>query len=201
MEEITVNIGELVTGNSGIANDTRQFVQFTGEKLGEYTEYGTDHRGNITDTRGRTEQLFRVDDGRLVVHVHEWSRWVGEPDTESLVTVTEKTLGPTGLFRQLGAACGFGRPLTLDEAGPVEWPESNTEAPAVRLTSSGALGGIEEEAPEVTLTVRIDASDSELNDAISDFLHELNDWGVHLCPDEHPLTRLRLALLAVRSKD
>lgn len=119
MEEITVNIGELVTGNSGITNDTRQAVEFTGEKLGEYREYGTDRSGAITDTRGTTQTLYRTAEGGLVVHVHEWSRWVGEPDTEWLYAVTEKSLQPGGAYGRLGAACGFGRPLTLAESiGP-----------------------------------------------------------------------------------
>lgn len=135
VEEITVNIGELVTGNSGITNDTRQAVEFTGEKLGEYREYGTDRYGNITDTRGTTQTLYRTADGGLVVHVHEWSRWVGEPDTEGLYAVTEKSLQPGGAYDRLGAACGFGRPLTLAEAiGP---RRAATGPAGIRETSSG----------------------------------------------------------------
>ncbi len=158
MEEITVNVGELVTSNSGTTNDTRQVVQFTGEELGTYREYGTDHHGNITDTRGTTETLYRAADGRLVVHRHVWSRWMGEPDTESLHAVTEESLQPTGKNARLGAVCGFGRPLTLEEA---IGPTAGTEPPAWRETSSGAFVDIESNE-ELTLTLRGDSSDAEI---------------------------------------
>jgi len=50
-----------------------------------------------------------------VVHVDEWSRWQGEPNTETLVEVTVEDLGPDGEHWQLGEKAGFGRPMTLDE--------------------------------------------------------------------------------------
>lgn len=264
MEKVAVKFGTLEVGNGGIVNDTRQDVEFTGEKLGEYREYGTDRRGKITDTRGITETLYRAEDGRFVVHTNEWSRWQGEPNTESLNVVTEEDLQPGGGYPGLGAACGFGRALTLEEAiGP-----RGTEPPAVRETSSGvfrdwvrnnpglqnvlvkqvnreeltlifrrrdsdAAGllidavltrlfgedakdeaiwprmvpdrpgavvevGEFEDVPEITLTVRLGVSDSELSDAISDFNHALCDYGAHLDGEETPLGRLRLALLKVR---
>ena len=112
---ITVQIGSIVTGNSGQTNDNRRDVQFAGEKLASRTEYGSGNNGGITDTRGVTETLYRADDGRLVVHVDVWSRWQGEPSMESLQLVTEDDLSPTGRFAELGAEAGFGRPLTLDE--------------------------------------------------------------------------------------
>ena len=61
--------------------------------------------------------MFRkAADGRLVVHVHDWSRWQGEPDVYSLHHVDRAALQPGGEYEHLGAECGFGRPLTLDEA-------------------------------------------------------------------------------------
>lgn len=117
METITVLIGTLEPLSNGAAQDSRREVQFEGERLGARTEYGYDtKRGNLTDTRGTTETLYRAADGRLVVHVDDWSRWRGEPNTESLHQVTERDLQPGGRFELLGAECGYGRPLTLDEA-------------------------------------------------------------------------------------
>lgn len=117
MEKITVQIGSIVSGSSGQTNDNRRDVVFVGEQLAERTEYGTGRDGvSITDTRGRTETLYRTDDGRLVVHIKDWSRWQGEPSTYSLRQVTEDDLGPTGDLAELGAEAGMGRPMTLDEA-------------------------------------------------------------------------------------
>lgn len=117
MDTITVLVGTLETLNNGESQDGRREVTFEGEKLGSLTTYGYDTRSDrLTDTRGETETLYRAADGRLVVHVNDWSRWRGEPNTESLHAVTETDLQPGGRFDALGAACGYGRPLTLDEA-------------------------------------------------------------------------------------
>jgi len=117
METITVYVGSVVAGSSGQVNDTRREVQFEGEELAHYTEYGAGREGvGITDTRGVTETLYKTADGRLVVHVDDWSRWQGEPSTESLHQATEADLGPGGRFEALGAKSGFGRALTIDEA-------------------------------------------------------------------------------------
>lgn len=117
METITVFVGTVNTTNSGFVQDGRREVSFDGELLGSRTEYGyDDRRGNLTDTRGMTETLYRAADGRLVVHVKDWSRWQGEPTTEHVHAVTEADLLPGGRFEDLGHECGFGRPLTLAEA-------------------------------------------------------------------------------------
>lgn len=116
MEKITLHIGQIVVMSNGAQQDSRRAVQFEGEKLGEYGEFGLGRDGKPTDTRGTIETLYRVSDGRLVVHTDEWSNWQGEPNTEWLTQVTEADLQPGGDFEDLGAACGFGRPLTLDEA-------------------------------------------------------------------------------------
>lgn len=111
METIEVFIGSSRILSGGQVVDTLRPVSFFGEKLGEYATLTGDN-----DTRGIKERLFRVNDGRLIVHVKAWSRWQGEPDTHSLHEVTEADLQPNGRFEFLGAASGFGRPLTLDEA-------------------------------------------------------------------------------------
>jgi len=117
MDKITVQIGSVVSGSSGQTNDKRRDVQFVGEKLTSRTEYGTGSDGvSLTDSRGVTETLYRTDDGRLVVHVKDWSHWQGEPNVYSLHQITEADLSPTGKYAELGADAGMGRPLTLDEA-------------------------------------------------------------------------------------
>ena len=117
MAEITVYVGSLVVLSNGAQQDTRKKVVFEGEELGTYREYSADPRNpeRLSDTRGMTQTLYRAADGRLVVHTEEWSRWQGEPNTEWLTEVTEADLQPGGDFEDLGAACGLGRPLTLDE--------------------------------------------------------------------------------------
>lgn len=114
-ETITVLMGTYVVGSGGIVQDDRWEVQFEGEELAQRTGYGYD-RGDLTDTRGVTQTLYRTEDGRLVVHVEDWSRWQGEPTTYTLLEVTEEDLGVGGRFEALGREAGFGRPLTLDEA-------------------------------------------------------------------------------------
>lgn len=124
MDTITVLVGTLESLNGGRTQDGRREVVFEGETLGSQTEYGYDSkRGNLTDTRGTTETLYRAADGRLVVHVKDWSRWQGEPTIESLHQVTEQDLQPGGRFEALGHECGFGRPWTLDEALRRDGPE------------------------------------------------------------------------------
>jgi len=120
MGTVKVWVGATVAGNSGQVNDDRRVVEFDGEELAERTEYGAGRAGGITDTRGITETLYRAADGRLIVHVRDWSHWQGEPTVETLHEVNEADLGPTGRFSQIGYEAGFGRPLTLDEALPAK---------------------------------------------------------------------------------
>lgn len=127
MDTITVLVGSVVAGSGGQVNDTRRPVEFAGEELGTYREYGEGRDGvGITDTRGVTETLYKAEDGRLIVHVKDWSNWQGEPTTESVHEVTAADLGATGQFSALGLECGYGRPLTLEEVlgeGPDEEAE------------------------------------------------------------------------------
>ncbi len=115
MEPITVTVGEVVGLDGGLVEDDRREVAFVGEKIGVWLRYG-EHKGRPTDTRGVTQTLYRAEDGRLVVHLSKWSRWQGEPTTETLTAVTEADLSVGGSYEALGRECGFGRPLTLDEA-------------------------------------------------------------------------------------
>ena len=109
METIEVLIGGYVRGGGDEQDDTRP-VKFEGEELASVTDF----IGG--DTRGVTETLYKTEDGRLVVHVKDWSRWQGEPTTYHLQEVSEEDLGPGGRFEKLGRAAGMGRPLTLEEA-------------------------------------------------------------------------------------
>jgi len=116
MDTITVSIGRVQSTSGGITQDNTREVQFEGEELATRTEFGAGREGGIADTRGVTETLYKAADGKLVVHVEDWSHWQGEPTTYSLHAVTEADLQPTGRFAALGAEAGYGRPLTLDEA-------------------------------------------------------------------------------------
>lgn len=124
-EQITVWVGTVMATSNGHVEDDRVAVAFEGEQLGQMTRYGTGRNGGLTDTRGVTETLYRASDGRLVVHVEDWSRWQGEPNVERLIEVTEADLSVGGAFERLGAECGFGRPLTLDEALSRSLPGNN----------------------------------------------------------------------------
>lgn len=116
METIKVLIGTVESLRSGESQDLTREVEFEGEELAKYRKYGDDRNGKPTDTRGVKETLYKAEDGRLIVHIKDWSKWQGEPNTYSFQEVTEADLGPDGQFWQLGAEAGFGRPLTLDEA-------------------------------------------------------------------------------------
>jgi len=126
METIKVQVGSVTVGNAGLTQDTTREVEFVGELLAENHQAG-EHKGQVTDTRGTRERLYRTEDGTLVVHVKNWSRWQGEPTTYELHQVTEADLGPAGWYWQLGAEAGYGRPLTLEEALS---PEQPTEPPS-----------------------------------------------------------------------
>lgn len=108
MRTIKLNIGQYMRARDGQEYDNCRPVQFVGVQLAKI-DYGTD-RG-----RGTTETLYKTA-GRLVVHIENWSSWVGEPTTYELHEVSEEMLGPGGPYEFLGRAAGYGRPLTLDEA-------------------------------------------------------------------------------------
>lgn len=139
MTEITVQVGSATTASGGVHQDNRREVKFAGVEVASRTEYGT-HKGNVSDTRGVTETLYRTDDGRLVVHVKDWSRWQGEPSTYSLHEVSEADLGVGGRFEMLGAEAGYGRPLTLDEAIRKDDVASVESRPASALLAVASRG-------------------------------------------------------------
>jgi hypothetical protein len=116
METITLWIGTAEALSNGQTQDNRRAVEFEGESLGSRKEYGYGRDGQLTDTRGTVETLYSTADGRLVVHVREWSHWRGEPTIEHVHHIGEHALQPGGEFEALGSECGYGRPLTLDEA-------------------------------------------------------------------------------------
>lgn len=116
MDMIQVHIGTVQTASGGVVQDTRRPVEFVGDELASWAEYGLGRGGAITDTRGVTETLYRTEDGRLIVHVDAWSRWQGEPTTETLHEVEEADLRAGGCFEQLGFSAGYQDALMLDEA-------------------------------------------------------------------------------------
>lgn len=115
METITVYVGTEHHMRDGRTQEDTRPLEFVGELLAKQTSFGY-HREQISDTRGTTETLYRAEDGRLLVHIHEWSKWQGEADRYDIFQVTETDLQPAGRFEALGREAGYGRPLTLDEA-------------------------------------------------------------------------------------
>lgn len=109
MDKLTVYVGRVVAGPTGELHDTRQQVEFEGELLGERIEHGM--KRNVcghAGSEGRTETLYKSADGRLLVHVHQWSEHPGKLSIEELHEISETDLLPGGSFALLGAECGFG---------------------------------------------------------------------------------------------
>ena len=86
METIKLMVGKDIAVN-GRYQDFRRPVSFEGEKLAEYSYLTGDD-----DTRGHNETLYRASDGRLIVHMDDWSRWQGEPSYSRLVEVKPEDL-------------------------------------------------------------------------------------------------------------
>lgn len=113
--KIKVWVGSLIIGNGGAVEDTRMPVEFEGEEVAHLGSFG-DHRGGISDTRGRNETLYTTDDGKLIAHVEQWSHWQGEPNIERLQEIKQTDLEPGGEFEQLGVKAKMSRSMTVDEA-------------------------------------------------------------------------------------
>jgi len=113
--EISIEVGSWVVRQDGHVRDDRRSVRFVGKALA-HVELGDDGRVGRAGNCGTTQTLYQLPDGRLVVHSHYRTAWVGEPNTDRLVVVTEEDLGPTGRYRWLGARAGYDRDLTVDEA-------------------------------------------------------------------------------------
>ncbi len=117
MEKHKVYVGSRVSLGPGQVQDSLREVEFVGEVLCSRTTFGYDYRRNCpTGTRGTTQTLYRTEDGRLVVHIEQWSRWRGEPQVYRLAEISLDDLQPGGPFEQLGRAAGLARPLTIAEA-------------------------------------------------------------------------------------
>ncbi len=118
MQKIRLTVGRQQTTSSGAEDYRTRSAEFVAERVGEYRELGTGRDGRPTDTRGTIQVLYRAEDGRLVVHIQEWSKWQGEPTIFSLVQAGPADFEPGGRFYDLGVESGVeqSRPLTLDEA-------------------------------------------------------------------------------------
>lgn len=92
--------------------DDRQRVEFEAEIIGQYNR--------LTDEESLDrlcETLYRTADGRLIVHSADLPTWATDRRGRwTLREIREADLRPGGRFQALGARCGYGRPLTLDEA-------------------------------------------------------------------------------------
>lgn len=110
MEKVELQVGAVREVDKRTV-DSRRPVVFEAEKVGTFTTL----TGN-DGTRGFDQALYKTGDGRLVVYTKDWSLWQGEATSYSLAEVTNDDLGVGGEYEALGRECGYGRPLTLDEA-------------------------------------------------------------------------------------
>ena len=115
METIQLFIGSSRILLGGHAVDSLRPVEFVGEEIGRWSMTRRPF-SNDYDIECVKQVLYKTEDDRLIVFVKDWSRWQGEADVMSLHEVTAADLGVNGQYEELGYKCGFGRPLTLDEA-------------------------------------------------------------------------------------
>lgn len=82
-------------------------VEFDGSMLGTHTDYVWDRAHGVTET------LYRLSDGRLLVHLESWT-----PDTDDheLILIGEDDLQIGERFEFLGRHAGYAPALTVDEA-------------------------------------------------------------------------------------
>ncbi len=107
---VKVLVGSTSTDQSGHYYDNTNEAEFQGEKIADRTSL----RGG--NTTGADHTLYRTSDGRLIVHVYNWTLWQGGSDTYSLHQVEREALEPGGRFGDLGRESDLSRPMTLDEA-------------------------------------------------------------------------------------
>ena len=81
----------------GRQRDLTRIVQFEGEEVATRTMYRNEER-----TRGVTETLYYATDGRLIVHVENWSKQEEEGTIYSVLEVTGADLQKGGRFEALG---------------------------------------------------------------------------------------------------
>lgn len=115
METVNLDIGSTTTHSGGFYSEYLRTVEFQAEHLGSHSEPEIASGGG-SPNRGSRFNLYRTDDDQLVVYVANWTYWQGESQTYRLYVITEADLRVGGEYEHLGHACGFGRPLTLDEA-------------------------------------------------------------------------------------
>ena len=115
MDKIRVYIGSLERGSGREWIDYRELVEFEGERLAGNADIHGDYDDGSYDGGiiGVIETLYRVADGRLIVHVEDARH---ELRRESLHHITEGDLMPGGRLEKLGREVFYVRPLTLDEA-------------------------------------------------------------------------------------
>jgi hypothetical protein len=99
MDKQTVLVGNVMTHSDGQVEDLTHPVEFIGEELGRWT-WANEH----TNTRGRTETLYRREDGHLVVHTKRWDEWVTE---YSLKEISRDDLLIGQAFEALGREAGI----------------------------------------------------------------------------------------------
>jgi hypothetical protein len=117
MEKIAIRIGTIENGRGGIIQSNVRVVEFVGVEVARRRVYGYNYDlGQITDSRGVRETLYRAEDGRYIVHVCEWEEEPSGPTVFWMECVSEEDLALWGRFEALGREAGLGRSLTLDEA-------------------------------------------------------------------------------------
>lgn len=111
MKTHTLRIGTVCTHRDGRVTQHLLPVEFVAERLATITEY---YSGD--DTRGTTTTLYRTDDGRLVLYIETWSKWIGETNSYDLEQIQLDDLQPGGTYQHLGHEAGLSRAMTLDDA-------------------------------------------------------------------------------------
>lgn len=110
MEEYQVKVGTIRAFSNGRVQDDRRPVTFTAERLASRMIYAGDD-----DTRGLTETLYQLEDGRYIVFLEEWSNWQDEASHYQLIEVRAEDLDVGGGFEQVGREAGLARDLTVDD--------------------------------------------------------------------------------------
>jgi hypothetical protein len=82
---------------AGRRRDLTRIVEFEGEEVAIHTI-----RRDAEGTRGVTETLYHTADGRLIVHVENWSQREEEGTIYSILEITGEDLRKGGRFEALG---------------------------------------------------------------------------------------------------
>lgn len=113
MEIQKIVVGSSTQSSGGHLHQRLRDVHFRAELLGSYSKpelcTGSPNRRTVSS-------LYSTAEGALVVHVRSWTNWQGETETFRLYSASIRALQVAGDFEDLGNACGYGPPLTLEEA-------------------------------------------------------------------------------------